>query len=177
MIFYRHPVIYQQITMTPEEPTPVFEEDALVDDVPIVVRPDVFYSSVVKAEEIPAIDSGWDQTFNPPLVPARVIPPSSLVFVDEVAIIESGWVQDWGPHLVPARVIPPSSLVIGDEQEIIDSGFIQAPDNPPLFIFVARFVPVSSSTMSGLEEQEAPAVVVVRMRLLGGGLLKRKQLG
>ncbi len=233
MIFYRYPIIYQHITLTPEEPAVVLDvEDSIVDDVamvvrpdvfyssivdvedieleepgwdqapppplvpvrkvapssivvdlredsvefpivddtPIVLRPDVFYSETVKAEQIELEEPGWEQAFNPPLILPRKIPDSSTIIVQEVAVVvveESGWNQAYNPPLVPVRVIPASVSIIGDEVALIGSGWEQA-FNPP--IVPARIIPPSSLAFvdevaeigSGWEQAYNPPLVPAR---------------
>lgn len=273
MLFYRYPIIYQQLTLTPEEPAVVAQVDeSLVADTPVVRRIPLFQSQTVSAEEIPLIETGWDQTYLPPVVLPIKVPPSStvlaeeiplsepgwfqpappivppfppikapddtpafadvpvvaqdqpqfdippvvrrlevfygdLAFVDQVEPIDSGWVQDYLPPVVPPIKVPFSSVVIVQEVPLIQSGWEQADWAPlvakrqPVFdlrittsfepvvaagdeafveappLVLARIVPISTSAGTETIEVVVPPVAAVRLRMLGGGILDRKELG
>ena len=173
MLFFRHDIIYQQLTTgwEQEEAPPVLDEEPRQYGTPVVRRPDVFYSDVNNPvpDEVAVIESGWDQAFLPALVLPRKIPPSTSVgdLSEPVVIVEDpGWDQAPPPPVVRRPDVFYSDLnnPVPDEIPLIETGWDQPA--PPIVLRPPVFFPRTEEVLDEIPviesgwDQPAPPIVL-----------------
>lgn len=121
------PVIVRSVLpINPDDPTTVFQPVVAVaqdqpqfDTPPIVYRLKTFDDDISFVDDVPIIETGWEQAYLPPVVPPIKTPPSSISFVDDVIIVptEEAFIEP--PLVIIRRITPVSTTTFIETVEVV----------------------------------------------------------